>query len=102
MSRYKGRMSAAMFDRTWPFYVPIRADYARQRQEIAEEATRMGAAPDHPDITFNDVWHECFCFGTMEQARAFADLHGAEIRDARKRINKGVWQIWQEAKPAAK
>lgn len=96
MSRHRGSMSNTLFDRTWPFYVPIRSDIARVRPEIDQEAARLGAAPEQRNITFNDKWHTCYCFGTIEAAETFAKSHGAEIRDARKRINKVVWQIWQE------
>jgi len=97
MSRHRGSMSDALFDRIWPFYVPIPSDIARARPEIAREAAQLGAAPEQRSIAFNDRWHTCYCFGTPEAAEAFANKHGAEIRDARRRINKAVWQVWEEA-----
>jgi len=102
MGRYKSGMSAALFDRTWPYVVPIDAEMARSRNEIAAMADDLGAAPERPNIVFGDRWHRCFCFNTPEAAKAFADTYGAEVKDARKRINKGTWQIWEEAKSPIK
>jgi len=99
MSRHRGGISDTLFDKTWPFYVPIQSDITRARPEIAREAAQLGAAPEQRNVTFGDRWHICYCFGTIEAAETFANSHGAEIRDARKRINKAVWQIWQEAQP---
>jgi hypothetical protein len=99
MSRHRGSMSDTVFDRTWPFYVPIRGDIARANPGIAQEAALLGVAPENRSLLINDKWHICYCFGTLEAAETFAKRHGAEIKDARKRINKALWQIWEE-KPA--
>ncbi|BCP53746.1 hypothetical protein K32_23630 [Kaistia sp. 32K] len=90
-------MSPVIFDRTWPFYVPIPTTILRDRfRELEAQAEALGAAPEHRDLVLNDVWHSCFCFATLEAAQAFAAPNGAEIKDARKRINKGTWQLWEE------
>ena len=99
MTRHRGGISDTLFDKTWPFYVAVQSDAVRGRPEIAREATQLGAASEQRHITFSDKWHICFCFSTLEAAETFASSHGAQIRDARKRINKAVWQIWQEAPP---
>lgn len=90
-------MSAAVFDRTWPYTVPIRSDLVRGSDDIAALAARLGAAPERRDVVINDAWHACFCFATAGAAQAFADTYGAEVKDARKRINRGTWQIWEES-----
>jgi hypothetical protein len=97
MSRHRGSMSDTLFDKTWPFYVPIPTDIMRAKPGIAQEAAQLGAAPEQRSVAFNDRWHTCYCFSAIEDAETFARRHGAEIRDARKRINKAVWQVWEKA-----
>lgn len=100
--RHKGMMSRAEMDRRYPYQVPIDSEVVRASYAaVMERAASSGACSRTNSIVIDHAWHECFCFEAEEAARQFAEPYGAEVRDARKRINKGNWQIWEE-KPQGK
>lgn len=97
MGRYKGVMSAAVRDRLYPFQVPLRADHVQQAYfSVMEHARNAGACDKQHSAVLGEDWHEFFCFENREAAEAFAKDYGAEVKDARNRVNKTVWNRWEE------